>query len=73
MAAAHPYGAFIGCGIKRIGCARRIKVNNTFSKTYNLKVHQCVHIGELPYRCDGCNETFSKAYSIGTYVHGATI
>jgi len=26
MAAAHPYGAFVGCGIKRIGCARRIKV-----------------------------------------------
>jgi len=25
MAAAHPYGAFVGCGIKRIGCARRIK------------------------------------------------
>jgi len=28
MAAAHPYGAFVGCGIKRIGCARRIKVNS---------------------------------------------
>jgi len=27
MAAAHPYVAFVGCGIKRIGCARRIKVN----------------------------------------------
>ena len=30
MAAAHPYGAFVGCGIKRIGCTRRIKVK------YNL-------------------------------------
>ena len=27
MAAAHPYGAFVGCGIKRIGCVCRIKVN----------------------------------------------
>jgi len=32
-------------------------LNNTFIKTYNLKVHECVHIGECPYRCDGCNET----------------
>jgi len=26
MAAAHPFGAFVGCRFKRIGCVRRIKV-----------------------------------------------
>ena len=45
---------YISCGV----------LNNTFSKTYNLMVHQCVHTGERTYRCDGCNETFSKAYSL---------
>ena len=46
-------------------CAYRCGVlNNTFTKTYNLKVHQCVHAGELSYCFDGCNETFSKAYSL---------
>ena len=46
-------------------CAYRCGLlNNTFSKTYNLKVHQGVHDGELPYHRDGCNETFSKAYSL---------
>ena len=33
MATAHPYGAFVGCGIKRIGCARRIKFNRRFYQT----------------------------------------
>jgi len=27
MATAHPFGAFVGCRFKRIGCVRRIKVN----------------------------------------------
>jgi len=27
MAAVHPFGAFIGCQLKRIRCAHRIKVN----------------------------------------------
>ena len=39
-------------------------LNDKFSKTYNLKAHQCVHTGELLYCSDGCNETFSKAYSL---------
>ena len=39
-------------------------LNNTFTKTYNLKVHQGVHAGEVSYHRDGCNETFSKAYSL---------
>jgi uncharacterized Zn-finger protein len=39
-------------------------LNNTFIKTYSLKVHEYVHTGERTYRCDGCNETFSKAYSL---------
>jgi len=30
MAAAHPFGAFVRCGIKRIGCVRRIKVKQYF-------------------------------------------
>ena len=29
MAAAHPFGAFVGCRFKRIGCICRIKVNST--------------------------------------------
>jgi len=29
MAAAHPFGAFIGCRFRRIGCVRRIKVKET--------------------------------------------
>ena len=39
-------------------------LNNTFSKTYNPKVHEGVQAGEFPYHRDGCNETFSKAYSL---------
>ena len=39
-------------------------LNDTFSKTYNLKAHQCVHTGELLYCCDGCNEIFSKSYNL---------
>ena len=39
-------------------------LNNTFSKTYHLKVCQCVHAGELPYHRDGCNKTFNNAYSL---------
>ena len=35
-----------------------------FTKTYNLKVHEGVQGGELPYCCDGCNKIFSKAYSL---------
>jgi len=27
MAAAHPFGAFVGCRFKRIGCVHRIKFN----------------------------------------------
>ena len=29
MAAAHPFGAFVSCRFKRIGCVRTIKVKNT--------------------------------------------
>ena len=43
-------------------------VNNTFSKTYNLKVRQCVHAGELPYHRDGCNKIFSKAYILKVHI-----
>jgi len=44
MAAAHPYGAFVGCGIKRIGCARRIKVND---HSMSYAVHSAYTQGKL--------------------------
>jgi KRAB domain-containing zinc finger protein len=48
-----------------VECTYRCGVlNNTFCKTYNLKVHQCVHTGEVSYHRDGCNKTFSIAYNL---------
>jgi len=38
MAAAHPFGAFVGCQFKRIRCVRRIKVDvESASSVFQLK------------------------------------
>jgi len=37
MAAAHPFGAFVGCRFKRIGCVRQIKVNFTCCSSVSKK------------------------------------
>ena len=29
----------------------------TFKDIGSVKLHQCVHTGERPYRCDVCNKT----------------
>ena len=49
MAAAHPFGAFVGCGIKRIGCVRQIKVNVELTKLYLVML--CFLHGEMQQSC----------------------
>ena len=38
--------------------------NKTSIRTYNLKVHHCVHSGECPYPCDVCNKTYRCTCSL---------
>jgi hypothetical protein len=38
MAAAHPFGAFVRCRFKRIGCVRTIKVNRPLGHRENRKI-----------------------------------
>jgi hypothetical protein len=38
MAAAHPFGAFIGCRFKRIGCVRQIKVKEVYTSYYGREI-----------------------------------
>jgi len=33
-----------------------------------LKLHQCVDIGEFPYFCDVCNDTFSATNSLKVHI-----
>jgi len=46
MATAHPFGAFVGCRFKRIGCVHRIKVNVAFTFFHlRNRVLGCVCMG----------------------------
>jgi KRAB domain-containing zinc finger protein len=42
--------------------------NKTFWDTDSLKVHQHVHTGKRPHRCDVCNETFSKKSNVKVHL-----
>jgi len=47
MAAAHPFGAFIGCQFKRIRCVRQIKVN----VCVRVRMHMCVRVHVMMLFC----------------------
>ena len=73
MAAAHPFGVFVGCRFKRIGCIRRIKVKAASSFCFTLYrtvifwVGYCGDIvldvlsGLLWLQCAGCAEWVAVA------------
>jgi len=62
MAAAHPFGAVVGCRFKRIGCVRRIKVNNHYTKSRHEERGASMSVkGEGKLHVSyGCFDNFKK-------------